>query len=48
MKPINLPPSLSTGCATTVPLLLRNLQEAKNFQDFDIAAIIVALFYALY
>jgi len=36
MEPINLPPSLSTGHATIVPLLLCNLR-AENFRGFDIA-----------
>jgi len=35
MKPINLPPSLSTGHATIVPLLLCNLWE-NNFQNFRV------------
>jgi len=45
MKPINLPPSLSTGRTTIVPLLLCNLREKifrkfpENFLGFDIAII---------
>ena len=36
MKPINLPPSLSTGRATIVPLLLCNLREKilRKFPGF--------------
>ena len=42
MKPINLPPSLSTGRATIVPLLLCNSygrKISKNFRGFDIATL---------
>jgi len=40
MKPINLPPSLSAGHATIVPLLLYVIYGRKfseNFRGFDIA-----------